>query len=172
MSRHHRSEARFLKRGERLRDFVFGYNDGSITTLAVLITLAAASLDNIIIVLGALASMFASSISLAISDYLSIKSQIDVYKNIAANKRLPKKERTDMGDIVSDFDKPMKIVSMTWASFVAAGFIALAPFMFTGGFEALAVSISITLVGIFLAGMMRAKYTHGNKLRSGLEMGR
>ena len=39
-----------------LRDFVFGYNDGAVTTLAVITALTFGSAGNLVVILGALAN--------------------------------------------------------------------------------------------------------------------
>jgi predicted membrane protein (TIGR00267 family) len=170
MHRHHYREAKFLRRGERLRDFVFGYNDGAITTIAVLTVLSSASIDSVIVILGALANIFGSSISLAFSDYISTKTQIDIFKTFATSKKLSKHEKDEAKDISSQFDKPIKIVTMTTGSFMLAGFVALTPFLFMSGVTALVGSMVLTLVSVFFLGMVRARYTHGNSLKSGFEM--
>lgn len=167
---HHYREAKFLVRGERMRDFVFGYNDGAITTIAVLTALTSASADGLIVILGALANIFGSSISLAFSDYISLKTQIDIFKTFANNKRLSRHERTEAQDIVSQFDEPIKIVGITAGSFTLAGFVALTPFLFVSGMEALMSSIAITLLTVFSLGAVRARYTHGRVVRSAFEM--
>jgi predicted membrane protein (TIGR00267 family) len=167
---HHYREAKFLRKGERMRDFVFGYNDGAITTIAVLTALTSASVDGFIVVLGALANIFASSISLGFSDYMSVKTQIEVFRTYAMNKKLAKHEREEAREIMSQFEKPAKIAGMATISFMLAGFVALMPFMFMNGDGALMGSIALTLTTVFLIGMVRARYTHGNTLRSGFEM--
>lgn len=171
MARHHHyREAKFLKRSERLRDFVFGYNDGAVTTLAVITALTFGLVENTIIVLGALANIFGSGISFALGDYISIKSQIEVFKTYATSRKLSRHERNEAQDIMKQFDRPSRIAGMAFGSFVLAGSIALLPFVFAGGMQAWLMSITITFVGIFFVGMARARYTHGKAWRSGLEM--
>lgn len=171
MARHHHyREAKFLRRGERLRDFVFGYNDGAVTTLAVITALTSASAEGFVVILGALANIFGSGISFALGDYISIKSQIEVFKTFAANKKLSRHERQEAQDIMGQFDHPIRIAGMALFAFVLSGSITLLPFVFFGGLQALTMSIAITFVGVFMVGIARAKYTHGNKIRSGAEM--
>ncbi len=171
MYRHRCREARYLKRGERMRDFVFGYNDGAVTTLAILTALVSSSVvDSFVVILGALASIIGSSISLAFSDYISVKSQIEVLKGFAMNRKLSRHEKDEAADIMSELDHPGKIAMNTAVSFAVAGFIALLPFFFMKDAPALVVSIIVTFSSVFVAGMLRSKYTHGNAMRSGAEM--
>lgn len=168
--KHHYREAKFLKRGERLRDFVFGYNDGAVTTLAVITALVSGSAGGLLVILGALANIFGSGISFALGDYISIKSQIEVFKTFATNKKISRHERMEAKDIMGQFDSPARIASMAFGSFVLAGMITILPFSVLDGPEALAASIIVTFAGVFFIGLWRARYTHGNVLRSGLEM--
>jgi len=167
---HHYREAKFLRRGERLRDFVFGYNDGAVTTLAVITALTFGSAGNLVVILGALANIFGSGISFALGDYISIKSQIAVFRTFSTNKKLSRHEREEAQDIMGQFDRPARIAGIAFGAFVLAGSISLVPFIFMEGMQAWMTSITVTFLGIFSVGMMRAKYTHGNVLRSGAEM--
>lgn len=167
---HHYREAKFLVKGERMRDFVFGYNDGAVTTIAVITVLVSASVDGFVVIIGALANIFASSISLGFSDYMSVKTQIDVFRTYVNNKKISRHERDEAKDLMSQFEKPTKIAGMTTLSFMLAGFVALMPFTFMDGTLGLAASITLTLTSVFLIGMLRARYTHGNTMKSGVEM--
>lgn len=171
MYRHRCREARYLKRGERMRDFVFGYNDGAVTTLAILTALVSSSvIGGGIVILGALASIIGSSVSLAFSDYISVKSQIEILKSFEKNRKLSKHEKDEATDIMGELDHPGKIAANTATSFAFAGLIALSPFFFLKGNLALVASIALTFSSVFLVGTIRARYTHGNSLKSGAEM--
>lgn len=170
MRRHYR-EARSLKKGERLRDLVFGYNDGAVTTLAILTALVTSSIvEGGVVLLGAVASILGSSISLMFSDYISIKSQVEVMRNFTSNKRLSRHEKEEAQDILKQMDHPLKIAGSTAMSFVGAGLIAMSPFLFMSGVWALVASIAITFASVFFVGLVRARYTHGNMMKSGAEM--
>jgi len=171
MYRHRCREARYLKRGERMRDFVFGYNDGAVTTLAILTALVSSSVvGSRLVILGTLASIIGSSVSLAFSDYISVKSQIDILKSFKKNRNLSKHERDEAADIMGELDYPGKIAANTAASFAFAGLVALSPFFFLKGSLALVASIILTFSSVFLVGTVRARYTHGDSLKSGAEM--
>lgn len=57
-----------------IREFVFGIEDGLITTLGVASGVGAAALGSQAIILSSLSGMFAGAISMAAADYLSTKS--------------------------------------------------------------------------------------------------
>jgi len=171
MYRHRCREARYLKKGERMRDFIFGYNDGAVTTMAILAALVSSSIvSSDIVILGALASIIGSSVSLAFSDYISVKSQIEILKSFARNRKLSRHEKDEAQDIMGELDHPGKIATNTSMSFALAGFVALSPFFFVGGVPAMVISIFVTFASVFVAGLVRARYTHGDSLKSGAEM--
>lgn len=170
MIHHHYREIKFLMRGERLRDFVFGYNDGAVTTLAVIAALVAASSEALLILLAALANIFGSGISFALGDFISIKSQIDFFKTFKKEKNFNKQEREEVKDMAMQFDHPAKIAGIALSAFIMAGLISLTPFLFLDAKSAFSISIIVTFGGVFTVGMLRARYTHGNIVRSGTEM--
>ena len=86
-------------RGERLRDFVFGFSDGMVTTLAIISALSGAGLNNIIIIFAGIANVLGDGISMALGGYISSKSEIDVYKNA---ERQEKKEMEMIPDVERD----------------------------------------------------------------------
>jgi vacuolar iron transporter family protein len=63
--------------GEYLKDTVYGANDGVITTFAVVAGVAGAQLDYSIVILLGLANLLADGFSMAASNYLGSKSEID-----------------------------------------------------------------------------------------------
>ncbi len=69
------------ERGESIRSVVFGFNDGLVTTLAIVIGITSVIAENKLIILIGMAEMLAGAISMALGNYISIKSQIDFYKS-------------------------------------------------------------------------------------------
>ncbi len=74
-------------RGAWLREFVFGANDGMVTTIVFILTVnnVAASRHGLIVT--ALAEMFAGGISMALGGYLSVKTQREVTDRQIATER-------------------------------------------------------------------------------------
>lgn len=90
--------------GERLRDFVFGFSDGMVTTLAIISALSAASVGNLLVIFAGVANVIADGISMALGGYISSKSQIEVYKNAERKekfemKKFPEIEEQEIRDI-------------------------------------------------------------------------
>src|SRR3989344_4019815 len=67
----------FKKRTERkyLAEFVYGAIDGTVTTFAVVAGAVGASLSSTVILILGFANLFADGFSMAVSNYLSNKSQ-------------------------------------------------------------------------------------------------
>ncbi len=81
------------ERGETIRSVVLGFNDGLVTTLAIVIGITSVITQNSLIVLIGIAEMLAGAISMALGNYISMKSQIDFYKS---EIRREKKEIEEM----------------------------------------------------------------------------
>ena len=64
-----------------LPEFVYGGIDGSVTTFAVVAGSMGASFSSAIILVLGFANLFADGFSMAVSNYLSNKSQVYVHKN-------------------------------------------------------------------------------------------
>ncbi len=90
--------------GKNIRELVLGFNDGIVTTFAVVAGVSGASVGSSIIILAGLANAIAGAISMALNLYLSIKSQIEYYRQeIEREKKeieeIPAMERQEIRDI-------------------------------------------------------------------------
>lgn len=168
--RHHYHEAKFMMQGERLRDFIFGYNDGSVTTLAIVVALWTAGASDFVIMLGALANIFGTGIAFMLGDYSSIRTQMNFIKTYKTDKKLTGHEKVEIKELISRFDNPWKIASIAFFAFMVAGVIAVAPFILLNGLPAMVGSVVTVLLSVFGVGLIRSKYTLRDPLRSGLEM--
>ena len=90
------------KQGSLLREFIFGLNDGLVSTLSLLAGLSGALISNNIIILGGLAEIVAGSISMGLGAYISTKSEEEYYKSKIA------KEKKSIEDIPSIEIKELK----------------------------------------------------------------
>ena len=75
---------------ELLRDFVFGIEDGLVSTLGIVTGVAAALATNNIIIIAGLANMIAAGLSMAAGTYLSAKSQLEFYARGKRRKNIRK----------------------------------------------------------------------------------
>lgn len=95
----HRTEV-----GGYLRDFVYGANDGIITTFAVVAGVAGADLSARIVVILGFANLLADGFSMAMSNYLGEKSNRDFIATERAREeweveKLPEEERQEIREM-------------------------------------------------------------------------
>jgi VIT1/CCC1 family predicted Fe2+/Mn2+ transporter len=63
-----------------IREVVFGAQDGLVSTLAVVATVAGATSDNVTILIAGLASALAGVFSMAVGEYIGSKSQAEIFR--------------------------------------------------------------------------------------------
>jgi len=152
-----------LKRGVQrkyLAEFVYGSIDGTITTFAVVAGTMGASLSSAIVLILGFANLFADGFSMAISNYLSNKSQKELntrHKHLHAHEKNPK-----------------KTAIVTFLSFVIIGFIPLLSFVLALFIPYLVpiqfqVSITLTAVAFLIIGSIKGKVIGKNKISSSIE---
>lgn len=84
-----------------MREIVFGFNDGSVSTLALLAGVTGGNLSLLNVLIAGFAGVIAGAISMAVGAYISSKSEIDHHrytKEIERNevKKLPKVEKEEL----------------------------------------------------------------------------
>lgn len=123
-----------------LPEFVYGGIDGSVTTLAVIAGAIGASLSSGVVIILGFANLFADGFSMAISNYLSVKSQVELHRN-----------HKDVSGYSKEAKHPFKTGLATFLSFVVIGFIPLISFvlaLFFSSLEQYKLTISIILTGL------------------------
>jgi VIT1/CCC1 family predicted Fe2+/Mn2+ transporter len=144
---------RFLK---YLPEFVYGATDGTVTTFAVVAGAIGASLSSSIILILGFANLFADGFSMAISNYLSNKSDRELNKNKKCNKR------------------PSNSAIATFFSFILIGFIPLLFFVLASFNKnllenAFLYSIFLTAIAFLLVGFIKGNVTGKRKIYSAFE---
>lgn len=77
----------------RIREFVFGIQDGLISTVALLAGIQSATENNVVVIVTGLTAMFSGAISMATGSYLSSGAQKDIFdKEIADAEKLAESE--------------------------------------------------------------------------------
>jgi vacuolar iron transporter family protein len=77
----------------RIREFVFGIQDGLISTVGLLAGIQSATENNLVVIIAGLTAMFSGAISMAAGSYLSSGAQKDIFdKEIADAERLAESE--------------------------------------------------------------------------------
>ena len=137
-------------------DFVYGANDGIITTFAVVAGIAGAKLSAAIVIILGLASLIADGISMAASNYLATKSESDYLKRETDNHN-------------HHFKDPIKGAIITFVGFILVGFAPLIAYVFP--FEAkFQWAIAFAGVSLFAVGAGRTVVTKKGWLKNGIEM--
>src|SRR3989344_4794094 len=103
-----------------LPEFVYGGIDGAITTFAVVAGAIGASLSPAIILILGFANLFADGFSMAISNYLSTKSQAELNKSKKNSHKNFHKEHQK---------NPKRTALETFIAFTIVGFIPLLSFV-------------------------------------------
>lgn len=142
--------------GNYLAEFVYGATDGTITTFAIMAGAVGASLDSGVILVLGFANLLADGFSMAVSNYLSTKSQRDLDKDLGNPKR------------------PLKTAFATFFSFVLIGFIPLLSFTFAflSSFleeNKFKVSVILTSLAFIMIGSVKGAATGKNKTFSSFE---
>lgn len=77
----------------RIREFVFGIQDGLISTVGLLAGVQGATDNNLVVIITGLTAMFSGAISMAAGSYLSAGAQKDIFdKELAEAERLAEAE--------------------------------------------------------------------------------
>lgn len=149
-----KKEARYLP------EFVYGGIDGSITTFAVVAGSIGASLSSSIVLILGFANLFADGFSMAISNYLSTKSQNDLY-NISKEKH-------------KHYRNPKKTALATFIAFLLVGLIPIISFLLALFFPRLVLyqfklSILLTALAFLIVGFVKGYVVKKHPIKASLE---
>ena len=138
-----------------IRDFVYGANDGIITTFAVVSGVAGGSLSHLAILVVGAANLAADGVSMGVGNLLAIRAD----ERAREAEGLPELERY-----------PWKHGLATLLAFVFAGSVPLVPFLLPiAPAMRMTAATTATFATLFLLGAVRALITRDQWWRSGLE---
>ncbi|MFZ1360546.1 MAG: VIT1/CCC1 transporter family protein [Candidatus Saccharimonadales bacterium] len=81
------------------RAAVLGVNDGLVSTLCIVVGVAATGADNHTVLVAGLAGLLAGAISMAAGEWISVKAQVELFEGVLADlKHAVKKDRTALVD--------------------------------------------------------------------------
>src|SRR3989344_4916615 len=155
-----------MKRGfgrKYLPEFIYGGIDGTVTTFAVVAGSLGASLSTSILLILGFANLIADGFSMAVANYLSVKSQTELHRRHGDFK-----EYQRLGK------HPFKTASATFVSFVLIGFIPLLSFVLSLfvpsiGKNVFLYSIILTALALLFVGSVKAEIVKKPIFRSALE---
>jgi VIT1/CCC1 family predicted Fe2+/Mn2+ transporter len=139
-----------------VRELIYGANDGIITTFAVVGGVAGGGLSlQVVLIIGA-ANLFADGLSMAVGNYLSIRS----HESVLETQDLPEEEAS-----------PFRHAAATFLAFVVAGAVPLMPYMIPMvPLDRFMSSAVLTFLALFTVGASRALIANVRWWKAGLEM--
>lgn len=150
-----------IKRGtERkyLPEFVYGATDGTITTFAVVAGVMGASFSSAVVLILGFANLLADGFSMALSDYLSVKSNNEIH-------------RRHKGEHLND---PKKDAVATFASFFIIGLVPLISFILGIFIPSIVpiqfqLSIVLTAIAFLIIGAIKGIVVGKHPIKAALE---
>ena len=90
-----------------LRAAVLGINDGLVSNLSIVIGVAGGGVDFSVVLIAGVASLIAGGLSMAAGEYISVKSQIEIFQNLIKSEKIaltlwPKQQTRALTDIYRD----------------------------------------------------------------------
>ena len=139
-----------------IRELIYGSNDGIITTFAVVAGVSGGGLSlRVVLIIGA-ANLLADALSMAVGNYLSIRS----HESVLEAQGLPEQE-----------SYPFRHGTATFLAFAVTGAVPLVPYMIAPlPFDRFTTSLVLTLTALFAVGAARALVATVRWWRGGLEM--
>lgn len=159
IAEHIAEERRTVSRLGEIREAIFGAQDGLVSTLAVIATVAGASADNLTIVIAGLASAVAGVFSMSIGEYMGSKSQGEIFDNQIADewKEVQERPHEAEAEMAHLFTEEGMSEEDAWTT---AGLLARNP-----------SSLLATMVAKELGLSAEAEETEGSPLRGAFVMG-
>jgi VIT1/CCC1 family predicted Fe2+/Mn2+ transporter len=136
-----------------IRNIVFGISDSLVSTVGLLAGIDVSGTSKHIIILTGVTYAFVEAFSMAVGSFLSEESV---------------EEDSNRGKL--ETSGPFTAGSIMFISFIIASFIPIIPYMFFGLTSALYLSIGLSIIALFVVGMISAKKTKVKVLKSGFRM--
>ena len=162
------SRHRGMGMGGNLRAAVFGINDGLVSNLSLILGVAGASSNNGIILLSGVAGLLAGAFSMAAGEYVSVRSQREMYEHQIGLEQAELDEYPD--EEAEELGSPWGAALSSFFAFAVGAIVPLLPFVFSGGNTALIAAIAVTGVALFCVGGIISLFTGRSAVRDGLRM--
>ena len=196
----------------RLREVVFGAQDGILSTVALVTSVAVAVGSTSTVLVAGLAAALAGMVSMATGAYLGSRAEQDVRRAeiereareleenpaeefaelmvIFQREGRTFEEARELADQISqdkelwlntliekelgispeDTSNPIKDALVMGMSFIIAAAIPIIPYLFWGGYTAIAVSVAAGLTALFALGIAKGRLVQRSPLLQGLEI--
>ena len=196
----------------RIREVVFGMQDGLVSTVAIVSSVMAATGQRPIVFVAGLTSALAGMISMGTGSYLSSKAEkelhrseiekeareletkpeeemaelIEIYRQegLTLNEAEKLAERVasdrdlwlktlaekELGLSMESLEDPTKDALTMGTAFLIGATFPMIPYLFLANQSVISFSIGLTVVVLFIVGVLKARITHKPPVRSGLEI--
>ena len=139
-----------------LQEIIFGFEDSFVSTVGAVTGMAVGSGSREIVILAGLVIIFVEATSMAGGSYLSDRAGHDV-------------DRAHGGD-KNDGHRPVMAGIVMGSSYLIAGVVPLAPYLFLPVAPSIVISILFTLLMLFFIGAWQTVFTKRTWYKSGGEM--
>lgn len=129
----------------------FGIEDSLVSTTGALAGIAIGAGSKEVILMTALVIIAVESTSMGASEFISEETEEDI-----------EKQKVPASPLISGL--------IIFVSYVVAGILPLAPYLFLPHLQAIPVSIGLALVGLTVLGIFKGKITHKSPVRSAFEV--
>ncbi|HBL39974.1 TPA: hypothetical protein DDZ10_04915 [Candidatus Uhrbacteria bacterium] len=140
-----------------LQEITFGLEDSFVSTVGAVTGMAVGSGSREIVILAGLVIVFVEATSMAAGSYLSDRVKHDIERADGVGRR-------DGGH------RPVMAGSIMGFSYLAAGVVPLAPYLFLPVAPAIVISVLFTLLMLFFVGAWQTVFTKRVWYKSGGEM--
>jgi predicted membrane protein (TIGR00267 family) len=143
-----------------MREIVFGFEDGVVSTMGVVTGIAEGTHDKFTVLLAGVVVVAVESLSMAAGTYLSTKSHEQA---LAMNNLEQVKTRAKSKDAL----RGALVMGVTY---VIGGIIPVLPYGFLPLSTAIIVSVAVAIVMLFIVGAWKAKLTKTSVFAGAMEM--
>lgn len=148
-----------------LREIIFGLEDGTVSTLGVVVGIAAGTNDRYIVILSGLVVIFVESLSMAAGTFLSNKSTLEAHVRDDKHHLFAR-----LFHHHSLIKEPVRESISMGISYVLGGMTSLLFFFLLPPLVAILPAVTISFVFLFIVGFFKGKIVEINPFRSGTEM--
>lgn len=144
-----------------LRAAVLGANDGIVSIAGLVVGVAGATSDKLIILTAGVAGILAGAISMAVGEYVSVSTQRDVEEEHHKNHSVEQESAED-----AIFTNPWHAAIASATSFLVGSLIPFIAVMLPLGSATIPVTFAAVIVALVLTGYLSAKFGGANKRRA------
>jgi VIT1/CCC1 family predicted Fe2+/Mn2+ transporter len=133
-----------------LRSWMFGCEDGLVSTTGSIVGIAVGSGDGDVVAMAGIVLVAVEAVSMGAGQLLSERAVHELERGHA--------------------DSPLAGAGLMAAAYAVAGFVPLAPILLTRSANAAVLSVAVALTALAVLGVVKAKIVGVSRLRSGAEV--